>query len=148
MAAPPSPTPPPEATVSHSLRLGLVCPPADPRLSADSAQVKVKVKVMLRPTVSRPVCLGPKTRFLLLSDSCAFLDVESPPWREGVSVDYNCCWSSPAQSLSSLSPAELMTIFYCLRFKIPPTRRATYPYIHLPEIVWPCYTLLRVAKLQ
>jgi hypothetical protein len=36
---------------------------------------------MLRPTVNRPVCigvkphLGPKTRFLLLSDSCGFVDV-------------------------------------------------------------------------
>jgi hypothetical protein len=43
---------------------------------------------MLRPTVSRPVCLGvkphlrPKTRFLLLSDSCRFLDVGRPLRRE------------------------------------------------------------------
>jgi hypothetical protein len=40
-----------------------------------------KVEVMLLPTVSWPVCLGVKThlgtkiRFLLLSDSCGFLDV-------------------------------------------------------------------------
>jgi hypothetical protein len=39
------------------------------------------VKVQLRRTVSRPVYvgvkphLGPKTRFLLLSDSCGFVDV-------------------------------------------------------------------------
>jgi hypothetical protein len=43
---------------------------------------------MLRLTGSRPVCLGvkphlgPKTRFLLLSDSCGFVDVGLPFWRE------------------------------------------------------------------
>jgi hypothetical protein len=43
---------------------------------------------MLRPTVNRPVCLGvkpqmgPKTRFLLLSDSCGFVHVGCPLWRE------------------------------------------------------------------
>jgi hypothetical protein len=45
---------------------------------------QVEVKITLRPTVSRPVCLGakpylrPKTRFLLLSDSCGFVDVGRP----------------------------------------------------------------------
>jgi hypothetical protein len=29
-------------------------------------------------------------------------------------VVYNCCWSSPAQSFSGLSPAGLMTTFYVL----------------------------------
>jgi hypothetical protein len=47
-------------------------------------EFQMKVKVMLRPTVSRPVGqsdlvpithLGRKTRFLLLSDSCGFVDV-------------------------------------------------------------------------
>jgi hypothetical protein len=44
-----------------------------------SVKVEVKVKVMLRPTVSRLVCLGfkpllgPETRFLFLSDSCEFV---------------------------------------------------------------------------
>jgi hypothetical protein len=37
-------------------------------------------------------------------------------WREDGSVVYNCCWPSPTQSFSGPSPAELMTIFYCLRF--------------------------------
>jgi hypothetical protein len=44
----------------------------------------LKVKVTLRPTISRPVCPGVKphaglnTTFLLLSDSCAFVDVVRP----------------------------------------------------------------------
>jgi hypothetical protein len=49
---------------------------------------KVKVKVVLRPTVIRPVCLGvkphlgPKTRFLLQSDSCGFVQAGHSLWRE------------------------------------------------------------------
>jgi hypothetical protein len=35
-------------------------------------------------------------------------------WREDGSVVYNCCWSSPAQSLSGPCPVVLVTIFYCL----------------------------------
>jgi hypothetical protein len=50
--------------------------------------------VMLRPTVSRPVCLGIKhpygayDQILLLSDSCGFVDVGRPLWREVGSVFY------------------------------------------------------------
>jgi hypothetical protein len=36
--------------------------------------------------------------------------------REDGSAIYNCCWPSPAQSFSDLSPLGLATIFYCLRF--------------------------------
>jgi hypothetical protein len=69
---------------------------------------------MLRLTLSRPICpsikhpSGHKTRFSLLSDSWRFVDVERPLWREDVSVVYNCCWSSPAQSFSGPSPAGLI----------------------------------------
>jgi hypothetical protein len=47
-----------------------------------------QVKVSLRPTVSRSVSLGvkphlgPKTRFLLLSDSYGFVNMGHPLWRE------------------------------------------------------------------
>jgi hypothetical protein len=57
------------------------------------------------------------TRSLLLSDSCGFVDLELPVWREDGSVLYNCCWSSPAQSFSGPSPVGLVAIFYCLRFE-------------------------------
>jgi hypothetical protein len=35
--------------------------------------------------------LGLTTRFLLLSDTCRFVDVGRPLWREDGSVFYNCC---------------------------------------------------------
>jgi hypothetical protein len=65
-----------------------------------------------------------KTGFLLLSDSCGFVDVGRYLWREDGSVVYNCCWFSPVQSFLGPSPAGLVTIFYFLRFKTPPTWRA------------------------
>jgi hypothetical protein len=77
--------------------------------------------------------LGPKTRFLFLSDSRGFVDVGRRLWREDWSVVYNCCWSSPAHSFPCPSPAGLMTTFYCLRFDTPPTWRATSPYLHTQE---------------
>jgi hypothetical protein len=61
--------------------------------------------------------LGLTTRYLLLSDSCGFVDVERSPSREDGSVIYNCCWHSPAQPFSGPSPVGLATILYCLRFE-------------------------------
>jgi hypothetical protein len=58
-----------------------------------------------------------RTRFLLLPDSCRFVDVGALPWRVNGSVVYKCCWPSPAQSFSGPSPVGLATIFYCLRFE-------------------------------
>jgi hypothetical protein len=86
-------------------------------------EFRVKVKVKLRPTVSRPVCLGWSThlnlttKFLILSDSCVFVDVGRSLWRENGSVVYSCCWASPAQSFSVPSPVGFATIFYCFRFE-------------------------------
>jgi hypothetical protein len=49
--------------------------------------------------------LGLTTRFLLLSDTCGFVDVGRSLWRENGSAVYNCCWSSPVQSFLGPSPA-------------------------------------------
>jgi hypothetical protein len=84
-------------------------------------------------TDGQPVSLSwcqapkPKTRYLSLSDSCEFVDVWRPFLREDVSLVYNCCWSSTAQSFSGPSPLGLMITFYCLRFETPPTWRARSP---------------------
>jgi hypothetical protein len=63
------------------------------------------------------VHLGLTTRLLLLSDSCGFVDVGCSRWREDGSVIYNCCWPSPAQSVSGPSLVGLATMFYCLLFE-------------------------------
>jgi hypothetical protein len=84
--------------------------------------------------------LGPKTRFLFLSDSWGFVDVGRPLWREDGSVVYHCGWSSPAHSFSGPSPVGLMTIFYCLRLEIPSAWKARRPYLYPPETGWSSYT--------
>jgi hypothetical protein len=63
-----------------------------------------------------------------------------PLWWEDVSVVYNYCWASPAHSISRPSPAGLMTIFYCLRFEIPPTWTIRSPYSYPLLTGWPGYT--------
>jgi hypothetical protein len=88
--------------------------------------------------------LAPKTRFMLLSDSRGFVDVGRLLWWEECSVVYNCCWSSPAQSFSSPSPAGLVTIFYCLRFETPPTWMTRFPNLYIPGTGWPSYTYPQV----
>jgi hypothetical protein len=52
----------------------------------------------------------------------------------------NYCWSSSAQFFSGQIPEELMTIFYCLRFEIPPTCRTRFPFYYPPGTGWPGYT--------
>jgi hypothetical protein len=101
---------------------------------------------MLRPTVSRPLYLvssthlGLTTKFVLLPDSCGFVDVGRCLWRENGSAIYNFCWSSPAQSFTGPSPKVLVTIFYCLRFETPPTWRNRSPYLYPPGTGWHSYT--------
>jgi hypothetical protein len=88
-----------------------------------------EVKVMVRPTVSRPVCLVIKsnmefnTWFVLLSDSWGSVDMGHPRWREKRTVISNCCRSWSAQSTSGTSPVGLITIFYRFRFEISPALR-------------------------
>jgi hypothetical protein len=52
-----------------------------------------------------------------LSDSCGFVDLGRPLWREDGSAVFNCYWPSPAQSFSGPSPIGVVAIFYCLRFE-------------------------------
>jgi hypothetical protein len=79
---------------------------------------------MIRPTVSRSVCLGIKHPYADYDQ--IFITVRQVRvcwfgalslWREDGSVVYNCCWPSPEQLFSGPSPLGLATIFYCLRLE-------------------------------
>jgi hypothetical protein len=71
-------------------------------------------------TAGQSVCLswcqspiwGPRTDLCYCENSCGFVDVGRQLWREDWSVIYCCCWSSPAQSRSGLSPAGLKIILH------------------------------------
>jgi hypothetical protein len=82
----------------------------------------------------------PITRFLLLSDSCRFVDVGHPLWWEDWSVVNNYRWTLPVQSFLGSSPTGLTTIFYCLRFETPTTWRARSPYLYSSGTRWSSYT--------
>jgi hypothetical protein len=60
--------------------------------------------------------------------------------REDGSVIYCCCWSSPAQSLSGLSPVDSKPYFIVPIFETPPTWKARTPYLYPPRKGWPSYT--------
>jgi hypothetical protein len=83
--------------------------------------------------------LGPKTRFLLLSDSCGFVDAGLPLWWEDMSDVYNFCWASPAQLFPGPYPTGLMTIFCCLNFWDSPDQEGRCAYLCPPGIGWPIY---------
>jgi hypothetical protein len=86
----------------------------------------IEIEVNLRPTVSRPVCLGVRHPsgtcdqfFFLLQISFRQLRVcyfVGPPLTRGrvCNLLCNCFWVLPEQSLLGRSPAELTAIFYCL----------------------------------
>jgi hypothetical protein len=113
----------------------------------------VDVEVNLRPTVSRPVCLGVRrpsgTRdqfFFLLEISlrqlrrCYFV---APSLTRGrvCNLVYNCFWVLPKQSLLGRSPTELTSIIYCLIWDSPNLEGQVPVFTRIsPRYRWPSYT--------
>jgi hypothetical protein len=96
-----------------------------------------KVKVMLWPVVSWPVFLavnppsGTEAKFFYCQLQICWC--EHPVWQEDRFIGYDCCWSPLAQSFLGLSPAGLMTIFYCVSFKTSPQPGFPGPCIYIPQ---------------
>jgi hypothetical protein len=107
-------------------------------------EVEVEVEVNLRPTISRPVCLGVRLSsgahdqiFVFCLTIVGFL-----MW--GALSDeriycYNGFWALPEQSLWGANPAGLRP--YCtVSFVTPPTWRARFQYLFPSRTGWPSYT--------
>jgi hypothetical protein len=128
----------------------------------------VEVEVKLRPTVSRPVCLGMKhpsatrDQFIfpleISLDSCAFVILWRPLWREDGFV-INCkTVSGPYQSSHSwVEVSQNLWPYFTVSSETPPTWKARFLYLYPPVRGWPSYTprlwvpfcrLLGLAGLQ
>jgi hypothetical protein len=68
---------------------------------------------------------------LLFLDSYGSVDVRCPLRREVRSVGFSCCWASPAQSFSGLSPAGLMWLYFIVSILrlLPPSGPVSCIYI-------------------
>jgi hypothetical protein len=78
-------------------------------------------------------------------DSCGFVNVGRPLWREVGSAVFCCCWASPTESFLGLCPAGLTPIFYCLNIETPSTWRARFPYLNPPGTG---YSVIQLANHQ
>jgi hypothetical protein len=93
--------------------------------------LRVRIRVTLWPTVSRPVCLCLKHACRAYGQILITVKTVSSLTRERVCHLQLLLVLASAVILGP-SPAGFMTIFYCLRFDTPPTWRARSPYLYPP----------------
>jgi hypothetical protein len=93
--------------------------------------------------VLAPNPLGLTTNnFFLQLNPCDRSPYVTSLWWEDGSVVYNCCWPSPAQSFSGLSPAGLMLYFTLSDSRLlRPGAPGPSIYVYPPETRWPSYNL-------
>jgi hypothetical protein len=80
------------------------------------------------------------SNFIIQLNTCSYSPYVTSSLTRGWVCRLQLLLSSPAQSYSDPSPAGLMTIFYCLRFEIPPAWRIRSLYLYPPGTGWSGYT--------
>jgi hypothetical protein len=124
---------PPLATTRCLLRLALTSDSELVCLKTNCPKVRVEVTTDGQ-SASLSWCQAPsgaQDQIFVTVDSCGFVDVECPFWREDGSVVYNCCWPSPAQAFSGSSPYFTVSKSRLLQPRVPGPR-----IYYTPVTVW------------
>jgi hypothetical protein len=84
--------------------------------------------------------LGPKTRFLLLSDSCGFVDIGAPSLARGRVCHLQLLLVHASAIIFGSVSRGTHDHILLSRFETPPTWRAESSYLYPPGRGWPSYT--------
>jgi hypothetical protein len=128
--------------IQECMFLITICIQRDKRMSPFLSLIRVKSKLCYdRRSVGQSVLvssthLGPKTRFLLLSDSFTSVDVGRALWREGGSVAYKCLASIVILKSESCGTHDHISLS---QFRDSPNLEGQVPVFISPGTGWPSY---------